>query len=141
MNDSISLDPARLENVQHLDGGAIRAACPACRAAGSDKSRDHLLIQPDGKFGCAANPGDREHRKEIFKLAGIPLSPVRKRNGSPRRIVATYPYHDAAGKVLFEVVRYEPKDFRQRRPDRPIPANGFGIWTALSACCIGCRTY
>ena len=34
-----------------------------------------------------------------------------------RRIVATYPYHDAAGKVLFEVVRYDPKDFKQRRPD------------------------
>jgi 5S rRNA maturation endonuclease (ribonuclease M5) len=40
-----------------------------------------------------------------------------KRNGSPGRIVATYPYHDAAGKVLFEVVRYDPKDFKQRRPD------------------------
>ena len=31
--------------------------------------------------------------------------------------MATYPYHDAAGKVLFEVVRYDPKDFKQRRPD------------------------
>lgn len=34
-----------------------------------------------------------------------------------RRIVATYPYTDADGTVLYEVVRYEPKDFRQRRPD------------------------
>ena len=34
-----------------------------------------------------------------------------------RQIVATYPYHDANGKFLFEVVRFEPKDFRQRRPD------------------------
>ena len=53
-----SLDHARLENVKQLEGGAIRAACPACRAAGSDKSGNHLLVKSDGKFGCAANPKD-----------------------------------------------------------------------------------
>ena len=90
-DDSISLDLARLENVKHLDGGDIRAACPACRAAGSDKSRDHLLIQADGKFGCATHPDDHEHRAEIFRLAGTRLSPVpspnghAKRNGSPAK--------------------------------------------------------
>lgn len=39
-----------------------------------------------------------------------------------RRITATYPYHDADGKLLYESVRYFPKDFRQRRPD------GAGGW-------------
>jgi hypothetical protein len=34
-----------------------------------------------------------------------------------KKIVATYPYVDRAGALLFEVVRYEPKDFRQRRPN------------------------
>jgi 5S rRNA maturation endonuclease (ribonuclease M5) len=34
-----------------------------------------------------------------------------------RRIVATYDYADAMGELLFQVVRYDPKDFRQRRPD------------------------
>ena len=38
------------------------------------------------------------------------------RNGKPR-IVAVYPYHDENSKTLFEVVRFDPKDFRQRRPD------------------------
>lgn len=70
MAGETSLDLARLENVKHLDGGAIRAACPACRAAGSDKSSDHLLIQTSGKFGCATHKDDSEHRKEIFRLAG-----------------------------------------------------------------------
>jgi len=41
-------------------------------------------------------------------------------NGSskptPKREVANYPYRDAEGTLLFQVVRYEPKDFRQRRP-------------------------
>jgi 5S rRNA maturation endonuclease (ribonuclease M5) len=40
-----------------------------------------------------------------------------KERSERRRIVATYPYHDADGTVVYEVVRYEPKDFRQRRPD------------------------
>ena len=41
-----------------------------------------------------------------------------------KKIVATYDYRDEAGKVLFQVVRLEPKDFRQRRPD----GNGGWIW-------------
>jgi len=35
----------------------------------------------------------------------------------PRRIIATYPYKDERGETLYEAVRYEPKDFWQRRPD------------------------
>jgi RecA-family ATPase len=42
-----------------------------------------------------------------------------KRKG---QIVATYDYTDADGKLLYQVVRYEPKDFRQRTPD------GRGAW-------------
>src|SRR6185503_13604752 len=33
------------------------------------------------------------------------------------KIVATYDYTDADGVLLFQVVRYQPKDFRQRAPD------------------------
>lgn len=38
-------------------------------------------------------------------------------SSSPKRIVATYDYHDESGKLLFQVVRFEPKDFRQRGAD------------------------
>lgn len=34
-----------------------------------------------------------------------------------RRIVATYDYTDESGDLLFQEVRYQPKDFSQRRPD------------------------
>jgi 5S rRNA maturation endonuclease (ribonuclease M5) len=34
-----------------------------------------------------------------------------------RKIVATYDYTDADCKIMFQVVRYEPKTFSQRRPD------------------------
>jgi len=46
--------------------------------------------------------------------------PIEKR--PERRIAATYQYTDEVGTVLYEVVRHEPKDFRQRRPD------GHGGW-------------
>jgi KaiC/GvpD/RAD55 family RecA-like ATPase len=45
--------------------------------------------------------------------------------GRPQpRIVKTYPYCDESGTFLFQVVRYEPKGFRQRRPD----GRGGWIW-------------
>lgn len=37
------------------------------------------------------------------------------------RIVATYDYVDEQGEVLFQVCRFEPKTFRQRRPDPSAP--------------------
>jgi putative DNA primase/helicase len=40
-----------------------------------------------------------------------------------QRIVATYDYRDETGALLFQVVRYAPKTFRQRRPD------GSGGWS------------
>lgn len=35
----------------------------------------------------------------------------------PRREVAVYKYEDETGRHLYDVVRFEPKDFRQRRAD------------------------
>jgi len=34
-----------------------------------------------------------------------------------KKIVATYDYRDESGELLYQVVRYEPKDFRQKRFD------------------------
>src|SRR5258708_1040416 len=42
---------------------------------------------------------------------------------SDRPIVAPYDYLTQDGDLLFQVVRFHPKDFRQRRPD------GNGGWT------------
>ncbi len=40
------------------------------------------------------------------------------------RIVAEYDYHDEAGTLLYQAVRYLPKGFKQRRPD----GSGGWIW-------------
>jgi hypothetical protein len=45
----------------------------------------------------------------------------RASHASKPRIVATYNYTEAAGKLRFQVVRYEPKTFRQRSPDPSEP--------------------
>jgi hypothetical protein len=59
-------------------------------------------------------------------LRGMGIEVGAKPEAKPaRRIVATYDYTDEAGKLLFQVVRYEPKDFRQRRPD----GKGGWIWS------------
>ena len=50
--------------------GKIEAQCPACAAAGADSTGNHLVVYPNGKYGCVANPGDDEHTKLIFKLVG-----------------------------------------------------------------------
>lgn len=115
----MSLDLDRLENVKPNADGSARAACPACREVGSDKSGDHLLIQPNGSFGCAAHNGDKPHRQRIFALAGAVQHREQK-----SRIVATYPYTNERGELLFEVVRMEPKTFRQRHKD----ASGALVW-------------
>lgn len=46
--------------------------------------------------------------------------PKRRMAGQPR-IVATYDYCDGSGRLLYQVVRYEPKTFRCRRPDPSQP--------------------
>ena len=43
---------------------------------------------------------------------------------SERKIIATYDYKDESGQLLYQAVRYELKDFRQRRPD----GKGGWIW-------------
>jgi hypothetical protein len=53
--------------------------------------------------------GLKEHR---------PAPALTKPKAVPKpKIEATYAYQDEDGNTLFEVVRFEPKDFRQRKPD------------------------
>lgn len=63
------LDLYRLEKVRH-SVGKITARCPACAEIDGDRKGNHLTIFLSGKFACAANPGDSEHRRRIFALVG-----------------------------------------------------------------------
>lgn len=56
---------------------------------------------------------------DLMPTASMMPTPIKSKakptNGKPR-IVATYNYCDERGELLLQVVRYDPKDFRQRRP-------------------------
>lgn len=123
----MNIDAAKLENV-HAAGTKTLARCPACAEAGSDESGEHLVIQACGRWGCIKYPGleGAPHRKRIFALVGVKEATAPRKAGERGKIVKTYNYTDAAGKLLFQVCRFEPKDFRQRRPDLDKP--GKWLW-------------
>jgi RecA-family ATPase len=68
--------------------------------------------------------GNRNVSSDVIERAVMAAAAAQSRNNKPNgHVVATYEYTDADGKLLYQVLRYEPKDFRQRRPD------GNGGWT------------
>lgn len=99
-------------------GECWMACCPA-----HDDQHPSLSISTgkDGRIllncmaGCAT--------ESVVAAMGLKLSDLFADNAKPSgqtpkaRIVATYDYNDESGALLFQVCRFEPKDFRQRRPD------------------------
>lgn len=58
--------------------------------------------------------------KELAVALSVPLPPPIQEHQAQkpaRRLVKAYPYHDAAGNLVYESCRYDPKSFAQRRPD------------------------
>ena len=98
--------------------------CPKC--GGVDRFR--LIDQDAGACLCnqCFNKGNGDGIAAVRWLCGWNFSTALREigsylglNGQPAgkpRIVATYDYRDEAGELLFQVVRYRPKHFRQRRP-------------------------
>ena len=100
----------------------FEARCPA-----HDDARASLSVSvgKDGRVlihchaGCAA-----EDVLAALDLAWRDLYPDDGRNNERREIVSTYDYTDEGGELLFQVVRFSPKGFAQRRPD----GNGGWAW-------------
>ena len=117
-------------------GGGYLCRCPLTTHGRRRGDRNPSLLVRDGDFGvivhCFAGC-DRGHVLEELQRRGL-IEDLAKSSGrarpsgsssrqSGRRELATYTYKDEHGHVLFQVVRYEPKDFRQRSPD------GAGGWS------------
>jgi hypothetical protein len=103
----------------HRSGDGFAALCP------SHDDRKPSLTFAQGREGavvkCQANCSTEDVVAALDMMMGDLFDESRgNRNG--REIVATYPYHDERGELLYEVVRFAPKNFRQRRPD------GAGGW-------------
>src|SRR5690242_14583334 len=98
-------------------GGQWLVRCPA------HEDRKASLTVTEGEDGrivlhCHAGCDP----KAILDRLGLVWSDLFVEARAPRREVATYDYRDRDGRLLYQVVRFEPKDFRQRRP------NGAGGW-------------
>jgi 5S rRNA maturation endonuclease (ribonuclease M5) len=105
---------ARLDGKRNGDGW--QAKCPA------HEDRTPSLSISDGREGVLLHCHAGCSIDAICSALGIAKRDLFADSNS-RDIIATYDYADANGALLYQVVRFAPKDFRQRRPD------GLGGWT------------
>jgi putative DNA primase/helicase len=99
-------------------GSGWTAPCPA-----HDDRNPSLSIREDGGkvlVKCHAGCAQRDVVAAL-KARGL-WETVPESRAWAKRIVVTYDYTDEYGKLLYQIVRFEPKDFRQRYPD------GHGGW-------------
>lgn len=96
------------------EGDAIRGNCPCPEHPDRNPSFSYDI--PRGVWACSCGGGVGS---ELWKRVGYQPANGHNGNGSGTlgEIVATYDYRDDGGKTLFQVVRYAPKTFRQRKPD------------------------
>jgi hypothetical protein len=112
---------ALLTHVREVGRDQWKARCPAhddtsCDSLSIRAATDRLLLNDFG--GCAA--------AVVTAAVGCTLADLFfNANGharSRRREVAAYDYRTVEGLRRYQIVRYDPKDFRPRRPD------GAGGW-------------
>lgn len=105
----------RLANVGTCPNGH-EATCPAHK---DNKPSLSIAQGDDGRVLLHCHAGCSPI--EICQALGMSISelfpPSDGSGPGSGEIVATYDYRDAAGVLLFQVVRFKPKDFRVRRPD------------------------
>jgi hypothetical protein len=96
-----------------LSDDGVYAHCTRAEHAGSlkpDRNGDSWPHRLVGDCNCGVHHDPQTNGRS-------------SRNGyAPRQIAATYGYVDEQGQELYQVVRYRPKNFSQRRPD------GHGGW-------------
>ena len=96
-------------------GDGLMAKCPSHEdrtASLSIGTGDDGRVLLKCHAGCSTD--------DILDAVHLKLRDLFPQNGNghrARQIVATYDYKATTGDLLFQVVRYSPKDFRQRRPD------------------------
>lgn len=120
--------------------GRVLAAFPGARATGTGwqarcpshedrRASLSLSVGDDGTALIYCHAGCDP--QNVIQAAGLdwadlfPESSSRRTGPAPRpakrRVVAQYDYRTPDGALDFQVVRLEPKDFRQRRPDPTLP--------------------
>jgi RecA-family ATPase len=129
-----------LQSIARALGGEVRGGQVLAPGPGHSAKDRSLSVKldagaPDGfVVNSFANDDPIQCKDYVREKAGIdpfngkrkPAFDIRKvvaAQSAKGNVVAAYDYTDASGELLYQVLRYEPKDFRQRRPD------GNGGWT------------
>jgi hypothetical protein len=99
-------------------GDEYSALCPAH----DDRTSSLSIAEKSGKIlihchaGCTA--------EAVVDAVGLKMSDLSPQPSKKSEPTQTYDYTDEEGKLLFQVCRFDPKDFRQRKPD----GNGGWLW-------------
>ena len=114
----------KLSHVEEASDGNWKARCPAH----DDKTASLSLkvARDDGRLLVTCHAGCSF--QEIASALGVlPRQFFNQQEGAGVRTTqaeTVYDYHNAGGELVFQAVRKQPKDFRQRRPD----GNGGWLW-------------
>lgn len=99
----------KLEGVEHQGGQSYKARCPAH----DDHKQSLTLAMGDNRKVVAHCHTEVCTFREIYQALGFT-----KRDLEPKRtVVQSYDYRDEDGVLRYQVTRWEPKAFTQRRPD------------------------
>ena len=132
----------RLDGVR-ANGSGWKGRCPAhpdrTPSLSITETDDRILVHCHA--GCA-----KEDVVAAVHLTMADLFFDRQERSERPREVATYPYTDADGELLYEVIRYEPKTFRQRAADgswsvRNVPKVLYRLPEVIAAVAAGERVY
>ena len=88
-----------------------------CPGIGHKTPNGHLTLKDAGNKALVTCQGGKHSYQDICQGLGFDSLTYGNSSEPEARIMATFNYTDANGKLLYQVVRFDPKEFRQRRPD------------------------
>ena len=106
----------KLENVKETGDQTFTARCPA-----HDDSRNSLSVRLSDDQTCLIHCFAGCDTRDVVSAMGLTMSDLfppkeKKAKNQSGKIVATYDYVNEDNVLIYQVVRYDPKSFRQRRP-------------------------
>jgi 5S rRNA maturation endonuclease (ribonuclease M5) len=109
---------SRLENVKQKNPDQYQAKCPAH----NDKHNSFSVKKKNDKINFHCHAGCSS--EAILSAMGLRWKDIylddgpgqHQKNKQKKKIVNTYDYRDKEGNLLYQVVRFKPKSFMQRRP-------------------------
>lgn len=111
-----------LDNVQRAGDGWV-ASCPCPEHEDKEPSFSIRDGETDIIFTCHGGCTRENCMRALGALGALPPLEKKKKAGRPstkttrdKKEVAWYNYTDENGELIYQVVRYEPKTFRQRVP-------------------------